>query len=64
MIPNYVIRAQYIDLVYRYEKEINKVIKIQMKYKFAEWLRLHQHELTDAEIEYLQDNICKVNLID
>jgi len=35
-----------------------------MKYKFAEWIQLHQSELTDAEIEYLQDGICKVNLVD
>ena len=64
MIPNYVIRPKYIDLVKRYENEKDQVVKIQKKYKFIDWIKLYQSQLTDAELEYLQTKICKVNLID
>lgn len=64
MIPNYVIRPKYIDLVKRYESEKDQVVKIQWKYKFVDWIKLYQSQLTDAELEYLQTKICKVNLID
>lgn len=64
MIPNYVIRPKYIDLVKRYENEKDQVVKIQKKYKFIDWIKLYQSQLTDAELEYLQIKICKVNLID
>jgi len=64
MIPNYVIRPKYIDLVKRYESEKDQVVKIQWKYKFIDWIKLYQSQLTDAELEYLQTKICKVNLID
>ena len=64
MIPNYVIRPKYIDLVKRYESEKDQIVKIQWKYKFVDWIKLYQSQLTDAELEYLQTKICKVNLID
>ena len=64
MIPTYVIRPKYIDLVKRYESEKDQVVKIQWKYKFVDWIKLYQSQLTDAELEYLQTKICKVNLID
>ena len=64
MIPSYVIRPKYIDLVKRYEKDKNSLTKIQKKHKFIHWIKIYKSELTDAEIEYLQENICKVNLID
>ena len=34
MIPSYVIRPKYIDLVKRYEKDKNSLTKIQKKHKF------------------------------
>jgi hypothetical protein len=64
MRPSHEIDPKYVELVKRYEKEKNPITKIQMKYKFADWLKSKQCELTDAEIEYLQEGICKVNLID
>ena len=47
-----------------YENEKDKAKKIQMKYKFIDWIKWYNSELTDAEIEYLQEYICKVNLYD
>ena len=64
MIPNYVIRPKYIDLVKRYESEKDQIVKIQWKYKFVDWIKLYQSQLTGAELEYLQTKICKVNLLD
>lgn len=64
MIPSYVIRPKYIKLVERYVKDNNPLTKIQKKHKFIHWLKIYQSELTDAEKEYLQECICKVNLID
>jgi len=64
MIHNYSIREKFVKMVKRYENENDLKTKIQMKYKFIDWLKLYQDELTDAEIEYLQACICKVNLMD
>lgn len=64
MAQSWEIRPQYFDLVKRYESEKDKAKKIQMKYKFIDWIKCYNSELTDAEIEYLQEYICKVNLYD
>lgn len=64
MAQNWEIRPKYYDLVKRYESEKDKAKKIQMKYKFIDWIKWYNSELTDAEIEYLQECICKVNLYD
>lgn len=64
MRPNYSIREKFVKMVKRYENEKDLKTKIQMKYKFIDWIKTYQCELTDAEIEYLQACICKVNLID
>jgi hypothetical protein len=64
MRPSYEIDQKYVDLVKRYEKDKNPKTKIQKKHKFIHWIKLYQSELTDAEIEYLQEGICKVNLTD
>ena len=45
-------------MVKRYEDEKDMAKKIQMKHKFVEWISTHHHVLTDAEIEYLQVEIC------
>lgn len=64
MAQSWEIRPQYFDLVKRYENEKDQAKKIQMKYKFINWLYGNSSSLTDAEIEYLQECICKVNLYD
>lgn len=64
MAQSWEIRPQYFDLVKRYESEKDKAKKIQMKYKFIDWIKWYNSELTDAEKEYLQEYICKVNLYD
>lgn len=56
--PRWKIRPQYISMVKRYEDEKNMAKKIEMKHKFVEWISTHHHVLTDAEIEYLQAEIC------
>lgn len=58
--PRWKIRPQYISMVKRYEDEKDMAKKIQMKHKFVEWISTHHHVLTDAEIEYLQAEICPV----
>ena len=60
MIPNYVIRPKYKELVKRYENEKDLAKKIEMKHKFRHWISYFSSELTDAEIEYLQTCICRV----
>lgn len=57
-----VVRKKYKDLVKRYRDETDVLAKIEKKYKFAEWLKLHYTELSDAEIEYLMAGICYVEL--
>ena len=64
MRPSYEIDPKYVELVKRYENEKDQLIKIQKKYKFIDWLKLYQSQLTGAELEYLQTKICKVNLLD
>ena len=64
MRPSYEIDPKYVELVKRYEKDKNPLTKIQKKHKFIQWIKIYQSELTDAEIEYLQECICKVNLLD
>ena len=64
MRPSYEIDPKYVELVKRYENEKDQLIKIQKKYKFIEWIKLYQSQLTGAELEYLQTKICKVNLLD
>ena len=54
------IRPQYKEMVKRYENEKDLAKKIEMKYKFVEWLYDNTSSLTDAEIEYLQASICRV----
>ena len=54
------IRPKYKNMVERYEHEKDLANKIQMKHKFIYWFSGHHNELTDAEIEYLQKCICKV----
>ena len=60
MIPEYVIRQQYKNLVKRYENEKDLARKIEMKHKFIHWIKYYSSELTNAEIEYLQECICRV----
>lgn len=64
MTPSYVIRQKYKDLVKRYENEKDLATKIEMKHRFIHWMKIYYVELTDAEIEYLQTFICKVNFYD
>jgi hypothetical protein len=64
MRPSYEIDPKYVELVKRYENEKDQLIKIQKKYKFIDWIKLYQSQLTGAELEYLQTKICKVNLLD
>lgn len=64
MTPSYVIRQKYKDLVKRYESEKDLATKIEMKHRFIHWMKLSYGELTDAEIEYLQTFICRVNYYD
>jgi hypothetical protein len=47
-------------MVKRYENEKDTAKKIEMKHKFTEWISVNSSILTDAEIEYLQANICPV----
>lgn len=54
------IRQKYIDMVKRYENARDLAKKIQMKYKFIEWISGNHNQLTEAELEYLQESICYV----
>lgn len=54
------IRQKYIDMVKRYENTKDLAKKIQMKYKFIEWISVNHNQLTEAELEYLQESICYV----
>ncbi len=47
-------------MVKRYENTKDLAKKIQMKYKFIEWISGNHNMLTDAELEYLQKSICYV----
>ena len=47
-------------MVKRYEEEKDMAKKIEMKHKFVEWISTHHNKLTDAEIDYLQVEICPV----
>ena len=58
--PQWTIRQKYIDMVRRYESTKDLAKKIQMKYKFVEWISGNHNMLTDAELEYLQKSICYV----
>ena len=58
--PQWTIRQKYIDMVRRYESTKDLAKKIQMKYKFVEWISGNHNMLTDAELEYLQKAICYV----
>ena len=60
MTPKWKIRPQYISLVKRYDNEKDTAKKIEMKHKFMLWLSCNTHNLTDAEVEYLQSCICPV----
>lgn len=52
------IRQKYIDMVERYNAEKNSsATKTMMKYKFRDWIIENQCMLTEAEREYLQQNI-------
>ena len=55
-----IIRQEYIDMVKRYESIKDLAKKIQMKYKFMDWIINARFSLTDAELEYLQQSICYV----
>ncbi len=58
MIPQkWMIRPKYIEMVKRYENTKDLAKKIQMKYKFIEWISGNHNMLTDAELEYLQKSI-------
>lgn len=57
------IRAKYIEMVHRYESEKNIVVKLQMKYKFIDWMRCNYTQLTEAEVEYLEKSITYVDEI-
>ncbi len=59
-VPKWKIRPVYISMVKRYENEKDTAKKIEMKHKFIEWISANSSILTDAEIEYLQANICPV----
>ena len=63
-VPKWKIRPVYISMVKRYENEKDTAKKVEMKHKFIEWISVNSSILTDAEIEYLQEYICKVNLYD
>ena len=54
------IRPKYKNMVKRYENEKDLARKIEMKHKFIHWITGNYISLTDAEIEYLQESICKV----
>lgn len=54
------IRPEYIKMVGRYNNEANGLKKIQMKYKFIEWMKCNHYQMTDAEKEYLTASICFV----
>ena len=61
MMPQeYEIRPQYRNLVKKYENEKDLATKIEMKHKFIHWIKYYNSELTNAEIEYLQASICRV----
>lgn len=61
MIPQkWMIRPKYIEMVKRYDNTKDLAKKIQMKYKFIEWISGNHNMLTDAELEYLQKSICYV----
>ena len=61
MIPQkWMIRPKYIEMVKHYENTKDLAKKIQMKYKFIEWISGNHNMLTDAELEYLQKSICYV----
>ncbi len=47
-------------MVKRYENTKDLAKKIQMKYKFMDWIINAKFSLTDAELEYLQQSICYV----
>ena len=56
----WIIRQKYIDMIKRYDNAKELAVKVQMKHKFIEWLRCNHNNLTDAELEYLQESICYV----
>ena len=58
--PQWKIRPQYVAMAKRYEAERNTAKRIEMKHKFILWISTHHNQLTDAEIEYLQAEICPV----
>ena len=60
MIPDYVIRPQYRELVKRYQNEKDLAKQIEMKHKYIHWIKYYYPELTSAEIEYLQKSITYV----
>lgn len=61
MMPQkWMIQPKYIEMVKRYENTKDLAKKIQMKYKFIEWISGNHNMLTDAELEYLQKSICYV----
>ena len=61
MMPQkWIIRPKYIEMVKRYENVKDLAKKIQMKYKYIEWISGNHNILTDAELEYLQKSICYV----
>ncbi len=54
------IDKKYKDLVNRYKNETNTARKIEMKYKYIEWMKVYSCELTEAEIEFLEKEIAYV----
>ncbi len=57
------IRQKYIDMVGRFnEVPKRSVERIKMLLNFSEWYRRIHETLSDEEKEYLQEEICKVDL--
>lgn len=59
-VERWKIRPKYHDMVMRYQSETNIAKRIEMKYRFVQWLSENYYSLTEAEIEYLQTCICIV----
>ena len=57
------LRQKYIDMVGRF-KEVPRrsVERIKMLLKFSEWYRKNHETLSDEEKEYLQSELCHVEL--
>lgn len=54
------IDKKYLDMADRYVREKDTALKIQMKYRFVQWMKENSCELTDAERDYLEATICYV----